>query len=233
MAESELSGLSAFMRGRTALYKFFSVIFKEPLRKDELIFINSHIEYFKAMAEESVDVCLKNGSELFSAASGALSKALNVDEKQIISELNIAYTSLFLLGPHSINYTESSFFSKAGLWKQKEWEDVKECYRLNCFVVQESFKEPEDHIAMELSFMAALSDLTATSIDEGDDDACTKCIETQKDFLKRHLLNWVPDFCDKIIERPATNDAGRLYHASALLLKGYLTSDAAMLEELT
>lgn len=219
---TEITESAAFMRGRSAFYKVFFAVFREPPRREDLTFIVNSVEYLKRLAEESDNVDLKDGAELLYAASREMCE-------KTLTKLNIAYTALFLLGRHSIRNTESSFLNKAGLWKQAEWEDVKEIYRLNRFIMPEAFNEPEDHAAMELLFMSALSDLAAKSLVKGDDEAWARSIATQRDFLKRHLLKWLPDFCDKIIG----SDTHLMYRSAAMLLKGYLAHDVAVLEELT
>lgn len=49
---------------------------------------------------------------------------------------------------------------------------------------------PGDHIALELGFMAHLAQLAV----EGDETA----LSAGRDFLRRHLLPWLPRFCDAL-----------------------------------
>lgn len=51
---------------------------------------------------------------------------------------------------------------------------------------------PDDHIALELGFMAHLAQLAV----EGDKTALT----ASRDFLRQHLLPWLPRFCDTLVK---------------------------------
>ena len=128
------------MRGRAVFYNFFSVVFREPLESDRLEFITTSAEYFKMLSEKSEQIELKNGSELLCDFSKKAPEHIHDDKDKLLKELNITFTTLFLLGPYSMRYTESSFLSRAGLWKQEAWEEVKEIYWQNRFAMPENFK---------------------------------------------------------------------------------------------
>jgi TorA maturation chaperone TorD len=224
---------ATFMRGRVAFYKLFSTVFKEPPDTEGLAFIISGTEYFKALAEGSEITDLKNGSDLFYDTSKVVSEQILKNVDKVLTELNIAYSELFLLGSYSVRYTESSFLSKAGLWKQKEWEEVKEIYLRNNFAIPTTFNEPEDHIAIELLFMSALSNLTAQSIEKQDYEICLQSINAQTTFLQQHILKWIPNFCDKVVKKSVNVNTYLIYRALAMLLKGYLAYDYTVLDSLS
>ena len=54
-------------------------------------------------------------------------------------------------------------------------------------------REPDDHIGLELAFMATLSTRALDSFEWGDADALSELVSAQREFLEAHLLAWGPD----------------------------------------
>ena len=88
---------------------------------------------------------------------------------------------------------------------------------------------PEDHIALELEFMAHLCRETQNALASQDWTAVSTGLKEQNDFLAQHLLNWVPAFCADVLKLARTN----FYRAVARITSGYLTMDLAILEDMT
>ncbi len=78
--------------------------------------------------------------------------------------------------------------------------EVSEFY--NCFGLrmsqQEGKREFPDHISAELEFLHFLTFKEADAMKTGDNEALNGYIKAQKDFLERHLMQWVPEFCKKL-----------------------------------
>ncbi|MBC2582494.1 molecular chaperone [Clostridium sp. DJ247] len=84
--------------------------------------------------------------------------------------------------------------------------------------------EPADHLALELSFMARLCFITK-------DDFSQQVIEylnKQHDFLKDHLLQWVPLWADAVNANAQT----KFWSGLALVTKGWLMNDLAEVQEI-
>jgi TorA maturation chaperone TorD len=77
--------------------------------------------------------------------------------------------------------------------------------------------EPDDHIGLELLFMATLAERQAA----GD----LRAAAAQAAFLKRHLLVWAPTFCADLAASAATS----LYKGLALLTQGMLAQETELL----
>ena len=91
-----------------------------------------------------------------------------------------------------------------------------------------SWKDEEDHVAVELEFEAVLCDRAAEALEAGDEDRAVELFKTQRGFLEGHLLNWVPAFTADM-RRFAKTD---LYRGLAELTDGFLATDRAFLSEL-
>lgn len=133
-----------------------------------------------------------------------------------VDELAADFSKVFLAaGSHEGNAAfpyESVYMGEKALVMQKPWEDVKKLYAEHGLALGDVPSEMmEDHIAIELQFMAQLEDIDAA-----------------KAFLSEHLLSWADKFCADI-EKYAETD---FYKGAAALLRGYLHMDAALLDEL-
>ena len=139
--------------------------------------------------------------------------------KKVELELATEYASLFLnAGRHPVFPYESVYTSEERLLMQEARDEVLSEYRQEGLDKIRGFKEPEDHIAIELEFMSYLCQKTIDLIEKGDKEAALAYLSKQKDFLEKHLMVWVPAFCDDL-EQAAKSD---FYRGIARLTKSYL-----------
>ena len=85
-------------------------------------------------------------------------------------------------------------------------------------------REPDDHLGLELAFMATLSDLAARAAARDDAAQLATCFRTQRDFLRDHLLAWAPA-CLGLVEEHAETD---YYRGAARLALGSLSESARL-----
>ncbi|MFD1670804.1 anaerobic sulfite reductase subunit AsrA [Agrilactobacillus yilanensis] len=112
---------------------------------------------------------------------------------------------------------ESVYTSDEKLVLQAAWENVTKIYRANGLVMATEMADiKEDHIAMELKFMAHLCDVAEPDLAQ------------QTTFLNEHLLNWTPQFLEDVQTYSRTN----FYQGVALLTAGFLAEDAKILATL-
>jgi len=88
--------------------------------------------------------------------------------------------------------------------------------------------EPDDHLALELDFMASLSEMAEVAFNEDDNEQLLLILSDQKAFLNEHLLVWVPQFVSGIVE--ATEN--ELYKGSAQLLIEFIQTDLEVISEI-
>ncbi|QUN07099.1 molecular chaperone TorD family protein [Shewanella yunxiaonensis] len=124
---------------------------------------------------------------------------------------------------------ESVYTSPERLVMQEAWVDVVATYHANGLDKAASLDIPEDHIALECEFMAYLCHKIQQAMSKDDWSTITRAIDTQKEFLQKHLLNWVPNFCEDI-QRCASSD---FYKAVAKITDRFLKLDLDILEELS
>jgi putative dimethyl sulfoxide reductase chaperone len=57
---------------------------------------------------------------------------------------------------------------------------------------------PQDHLAVELRFMALLAAQESAARDRGDGERVRVLLTHQQRFIDDHLLSWVPAYCERI-----------------------------------
>ena len=90
------------------------------------------------------------------------------------------------------------------------------------------FKEPEDHIAVELDFMAKLCGWIKESLESDETDAAMGYLRNQREFMDDHIMKWVPELC----ERLKNASESKFYTALAHLTQGFLDADSTLIDEL-
>ncbi len=115
---------------------------------------------------------------------------------------------------------ESVYRSKTKLTFQESTLQVRELYGRFGVQAPGMHREPDDHLGLELAFVATLSDLAA----RGDMAQRTRCFEAQRNFLRDHLLAWAPA-CLALVEKHAETD---YYRGAARLSLGSLAESARL-----
>jgi TorA maturation chaperone TorD len=152
------------------------------------------------------------------------------DPSELENQLAAEYAHLFLNAgavAHVFPY-ESVYTSTDRLLMQEARDQVLEAYGSEGLKKVSDFKEPEDHIALELEFMAHLCRSTAGALETGEHVKALTYIAKQKVFLETHLLNWIPRFCDDL-EQIAWSD---FYRAVAQMTKQFLAVEPESMNEI-
>jgi TorA maturation chaperone TorD len=107
--------------------------------------------------------------------------------------------------------------------------EVRSFYERFGLVSERRDREPEDHIGLELEFMAYLSGRHGACLRRGDPEEAATSLQAQRDFLGDHLLPWAPQFCQDV-SRSAESD---FFVGVAYLTEGFLTWDDRFLREVS
>lgn len=111
---------------------------------------------------------------------------------------------------------------------QEPRDEVLKLYRSMGVDRSGQFKEPEDHIALELQFMTHLCEKTNAALKDGDFREAKRCLEVQRDFLNEHLGKWVPKLSADILKSARRE----FYKAVAKITEGYVEMDRKLIVEL-
>lgn len=149
-----------------------------------------------------------------------------------VSELKVDYARCFLghgVDGYSAAYPyESVYTSPKRLMMDKARSEVLAIFAANGVSRSDTWKEGEDHIALELDFQRILSDRAAEAVAVGDWARVGQLLETQRAFLHEHLLNWAPMLTADMRAYAQT----KLYQGLARLTEGFLAVDAAFLDDM-
>lgn len=167
---------------RPSIYGWLAIFFSSEPSKDSL---DEAKEQFLSIVNRINILENPKIDEQFNKFLKALFKA----NSEIIS---IDYASLFLgakealLCPSESSYREKRIYGETTL-------KVMDFYIKHGFTKDNSFSEPDDHIAIEFAFMSLLgSRLFKIAKQEGLDSLkCRDLAKAQLDFLRDHLLKWI------------------------------------------
>jgi len=142
-------------------------------------------------------------------------------------QLQADYTRLFV-GPGNISTPcwESVYFNEDRMVFQVQTIQVRQWYRRFGLEPEKLHNEPDDHIGLELSFIAYLAQLGLQALDENDEIKLEQVLQAQHQFILEHPLKWVADWSG-LVNKYAKTD---FYRGLALLTHGALSVIAAQLQ---
>ncbi|MDR1015330.1 MAG: molecular chaperone TorD family protein [Coriobacteriales bacterium] len=140
------------------------------------------------------------------------------------------YTKL-LIGPDRLPVSpwESVHVTGDDLLFQKHTLEVREAYRQAGFRTAGRKAQPDDHIATELDFLAALAHRAYEAAEATDDALLASALGASQAFLKEHLLQWVDAFATGVA---AATLATCLYPQIAELVARFARCDLRFVEGL-
>jgi TorA maturation chaperone TorD len=155
-----------------------------------------------------------------------LSENKKRSEDELLSDLQADYTRLFI-GPGKVLAPpyESVHFSLHRLMFQKETLQVRQWYARFGLQSEKIYNEPDDHIGLELVFMAHLATQAATAAKQEDGEMLDRMLEAQRMFASTHLFRWAFRWCDQVCEHTRTD----FFRGIALMTRGSLLEIADVL----
>jgi TorA maturation chaperone TorD len=172
------------LQSRRVLYRVLQALYSYPLSREK-------VEPLLDLTFESEPIEMA-----FASLRNVLAKV--TDWEAFVDRPNVEYTRLFE-GPGFLPAPPyASYFLNDKRLMGPEAVAVRRVYAESGVASQKLGRAPDDHIALELAFMAYLSDEIADAFGQGDDDQCKGLRDVQNKFLKDHLLPWVPVFCLKV-----------------------------------
>jgi TorA maturation chaperone TorD len=222
---------------REGLYSFLARSFKFEVDTEFLTMVAAVQPVLEHLASAQGGTELKKASELLSTVSSKAAVLEGKERKKLLTDLAIEFASLFVnpgqqMGRERVLPWESGYFTTPPRMYGPPYHEVIEAYRMVGFEKPKEYSEPEDHIAMELEFMAHLARLTTASIDNGKADFALGYLKLQKEFLKDHLLRWVGKFSDKLMKNSEKREVD-FYYALGMMLESFIKLDDQTVDLLT
>ena len=212
--------LSQLMQRRITTYDLLSKLFIKEVDEAQLKALNSAM--------------FPSGTKSYEINKGysMMVEYLSKIHPDVITELAVDYVRLFIgtgIDAKSAAYPfESVYTSEHSNIMQEARDEVLVIYRSCGLDKVDAWKEGEDHIGIELEFMSFLSQEAKKAIDSDNEEIAFSHMVTQKNFLDKHLLNWVGEFCEQIRKIGKT----QFYIGLSYLLEGFLKSDILLINEI-
>lgn len=208
------------MKGRMATYQFLSRLFRTEVDQ-ELYDTLMAMRFPTNTGNDQVDEGYRMICDYLSKAEGAILTDLAIDYvRSFIGSGNTGFSAAY---PY-----ESVYTSPKRLMMQDARDEVLVLYRAAGIDKQESWKEGEDHLALELEFEQILIERTLEAYEADDNQACMSLLAQQRNFLEDHLISWYPMMAADMEKFPKTS----FYQGLGKLTGGYLENDLALLNEL-
>ena len=216
--------LENLLSTRAATFTFLSRVYREEPTD----------EFLGALVANAISAQVDDageGNRIFNAFLRNL-QAVDLEKERL--DLASEYAALFLnASRHPVFPFESVYTSAEGLVMQRARDEVLHEYHRAGLARAEIFKEPEDHIAIEFEFMAFLCRQSLQALESKDQSAALESLRWQKDFCDKHLLVWIPRFCQDLAKTTRSD----FYKGIALITAEYLETERetlpALIAELT
>lgn len=150
---------------------------------------------------------LREGGDAFSGALGDYARLLamrDIEAERADAAADFAYCFLGM-SDDPVSPFESVWRSPSHLMMQEPRDEVVAAYAAQGMGKDASFGLPEDHISIELEFMAHLCKRCGEAFRDGDAARLGALEVAQENFFKAHLDAWVGDVCDKLERRCKTD----------------------------
>ncbi len=156
------------------------------------------------------------GLELLQAWSEEHRAGLSTDA---LAELRIDYTRLFV-GPGKVLAPpwESAQLTVERQLFQGHTLQVRQWYRRFGLEAARLHTEPDDHLGLELSFLAHLAQRGLEALDQSDEPRLHETLTAQRDFLQAHPLRFVAQWSDEVEQHAHTD----FYRGVARVTRGVL-----------
>jgi TorA maturation chaperone TorD len=209
--------LSNLCENRAGVYGLLSRLYCREV--DEILLLDLRSTAFPA----------KTGDDKVDTGYRKLATYLSGNPENFLMELAVDYVRVFF-GNGNLTYSaaypfESVYTSEKRLMMQGARDEVLEAYRSAHMEIDKSWKDPADHIALELLYMQKQSEHTKEALDANESERALELFAQQRDFFVNHLAAWSP-MMTADMKRIAKTE---FYQGLAYLTEGYLRVDRGFL----
>ncbi len=151
----------------------------------------------------------------------AIAEIPDPTENKVLNDLAADYACVYLRFKYRASPTESVWFDDDGLERQAPMFDVCNWYRRYGLKNCDWANRPDDHLVLQLDFLAYLLESACSNTD-------VKLIDIIQ-FMDKHILRWIHLFADQLKEA----GAAAFYAALARITAVYLEELREHLQEIT
>lgn len=204
---------------RASLYGSLGTSLLEPIQEEGIEFLTRN--FWRDFPLEAANPQLRLGLEQLTACT---SKLEELSTEEAIEQVMVEYTELFLgPGVPKAPPFASFYHSNKKLFFGETTFEIKKILNENGLESKRKDKQPEDHIGLELLFIAVQTE-QLHNLDEAEH---VSIIKEQISFIDKHLLSWIPELCSDAKEHGSVGFYGGLFE----LILGVLLWDKELLTE--
>lgn len=207
---------NTFLVGETLLFGLLGKILYEELDRSWLetliredVFLEAPLGADQAGIQRGLELLQRWANENRGGISDAEMMALKQDHVRLFIGVDEVLSPVW----------ESVYFSEKKLVFQEQTLLVRDWFRRFGLEAEKINREPDDHIGLELIFIAHLASRALHALDENNEPAFNELLQAQRGFMSEHLLRWGPTWA-KLVKKHAQTDfyrgIGHLTHGSLL-----------------
>jgi len=150
-------------------------------------------------------------------------------DQQTLDYLAVDYADIYL--NHSLHASpfESVWLDEDHLIQQEPMFQIRDWYARYGLKTENWRIRSEDHLVLQLQFIAMLLDPESTLAGDNSQLKQWKRMQDATTFMDEHLLLWVSDFCSLVAQRCSTD----FYASVAILTNAYIQELRDVLAEIT
>ncbi len=180
---------------RASIYKLLSRLFLEEITP----------QFLEVLRNPDIQ-------NLFGQAGFSFSEySLDGPADSLVEEFAEGYCATFVIPMEMALYPFESCH-REGCLLGESTQAVEDIYRQHGFGIPEEGGAIADHIGFEFDFMAKLVEKLEECLENNEMENAAHLYETQRDFLRNHLLAWAPRFAkhvEKMSVHPFYRDLGK------------------------
>jgi len=223
-------GIVRILSGRSSVYSVLGRAYEREVDLETLSMYSGIVNGFlrKYVQEVDVNADIREGvMELYNIFKNMSNDGLRALEL----DLAVDYADMFLGVKYAregrgIPHPSESVYIRGRMYEITD--QISSIYMNAGFLKSPEFREPDDHIALELYFIAHLSRKAAESFEADDAGAATKYLGMQREFALDHLLRWGIRLADDVTENAGTD----FYRAIGKMTRGVLSSEEEFIDGL-
>ncbi len=206
MADIETKDHGAAAKYRSDIYSLLATIYGQEITSDLLGQIKAP-QFLGALSVLEIE-----------GIDGLMQKP----EAELLEDLAVEYTRLFLgpgkhISPHESVHHQREDGQWGKLWG-KSTVEVKKFIEATGLSYTDDYKGLPDHISVEFEFMQLLILAEEQAWMDEDRDKAVACRQVEKKFIEEHLINWIPNFCEKVVQETELP----FYKAMATLTRSFI-----------
>lgn len=216
----EMNTIVSFFEYRCGVYYWLGQLYLTEPSSKLLMEIRDTCKAYKPDTD-----CPPHEQEFIRFFAGVTKRAVPSLRREITPE----YARLFW-GPKKVPSPpfESVYVTNTGHLFGESADDAIRCYRQEQLEVQTKDNLPGDFIGYELEFMYCLGYQTLKACERGEEQELVRLIEIQRDFLEKHLLNWIGAFTKDIYD----NTELTFFKVLAEFTNEFITGDSMTIGEI-